>query len=241
LPLIAAQEGLDTKIIFDNTAGGAFPVLIGKTSTTAASLKSQNGCRIAVLAQGSSVYGFGVVFNRQLGIHCDLVPLATAQAQVAEVQGGSATAAVVANTTAAAAAASGMHTISTATIPYYTSSVYFGLDSTMTGERPAVVAFMRAMLAANAAIKTDSASQLAQLLAEQSAFKGTSIAALTSQTSLLKQAINLSTGNISTNDWSYSLSQFVTWAVPNFNPSDSVYNYANRIDMSYLTLAEAQS
>ena len=238
LPLIAAQEGLDTKIIFDNTAGGAFPVLIGKASTTEATIKKQKNCRIAVLAQGSSVYGFGVVFNRQLGTSCDLVPLATAQAQVAAVQGGSAIAAVVANTTAAAAASGGMHTVATATIPYYTSSVYFGVASSLASKRSAVVAFMQAMLAANSAIKSDSAAKLAALLAENSAFKGTSLAALTSQTSLLKAAINLTNGMISSGRWSYSLKQFVTWSVPNYSPSDSIFSYTDRVDMSYLSQAE---
>jgi hypothetical protein len=120
--------------------------------------------------------------------------------------------------------------------PDFPEAAIFGLTDNLKNKRTAVTRFLAAVMLANNAFKSEAPSQIARQLHGLSEFKNTDPTALQAQVQDAIPYLAPNDGRISESTWAYAVSQYALWGI-GVDPSNPVFSYANRVDMSYYDAA----
>lgn len=250
-PLLTAAQGKPTSSIRAVLGGGnGGSLLVNPTKfTSLQALEAAPSCTLATFPPGTSAYGFAVELKNKLNLHCSLSLLATAPLQAAAVDNGSADGIVGSKPNFDSAIAAGklkvlIDTSNSQQRQQYYGAPYietteWGLTSNLQAKRSAIVDYLKGIKQSDAYLKTRSNAQIAQILVQFPAFQSVPLGELTSQVQYPRVQLGLgsSGGYITQAEWQTTLNALTTWGVPNYNPSNPVFSYGQRVDMSYWTAA----
>ncbi|WP_375481075.1 ABC transporter substrate-binding protein [uncultured Jatrophihabitans sp.] len=214
-----------------------------------AQLKAKgSNCKIATTQKGTAVYAFARQVARAYGLKCSLTELTTNPLEVAAMTAGRADAAAFTPADAVTVIARGAHALidpSSITdrqaakivpkpFPILTVS---GLTSTLKKKSPAVERFLAGLQEGLGQLRSESADEVAAILAKTPYFQGLSAAQLAQS---LKPAMSsfpsgARAGVISEADWTTALKSFqLDFGLPGFDAKDPKFGYATIVNMSYL-------
>jgi NitT/TauT family transport system substrate-binding protein len=244
-PLLMAAQGKDSQIIYSPQSGAAGGMLVGGPGVT--SIEALKGKRIGTLAPGSSMYGYGVVYDNKFGLNADIVPFQT----VSSLAGAVASGQVMAGTGPWAAysallskgrahilidtrQSAGRHKVLG---PDYPEGAVFGIASNLKSKSGAIVKVLTGFNQALRYIRKSTPQQIADTLHTQSGFQATPAAELTGDVKNSLGYIGIDDGAISAKTWSYALTQYAHWGLGNFDPKNPTFAYNARVNMTYLDKA----
>lgn len=248
-PLQYAKAGKSTTVIYGSTGLGlASNLYTSKKITSIAQLKAKKPCTIATLTQGSSVYGTSSYFNKTLGLGCKLVVFSGTPEIIGAVSTGRADAATGVNDSMEAAIAAGkanqlVNSENAAdrakylTSQLFTDVDYFGMTANLASKKDTVVKFLKGMGQVNQFIRTANPTAVATILHKNSIYQTLPVSTLAKQIQSDMIYIAPYEGYISQADWERGLQVLNSYGLTGFDPTDPVYAYDKRVDMSYYTEA----
>jgi ABC-type nitrate/sulfonate/bicarbonate transport system substrate-binding protein len=250
--ILAAAQGVDTTVIYATNGGANGGSLIVPKSTTLASLKALgSSCKIATVGLGTATYGFGVIYDHNLGLSCRLTSVATSAAQEAALSAGSVNGFITTpeylgdtvtkngwkfliNTMSASDRASTGG-------PYVDAPGvgFWGLSSTLNTHRTAIVDFLKAWIEARNFLLAHP-SQAVSALMKTSEFSTSPVSVAQSTVTAEQDWLPTLTGSnglITQTEWKDFLEQAASYGLPNFSISNPAFSYAVRVDTSYYKAA----
>jgi hypothetical protein len=252
--LVAAGSGLDVRIIYELESAGSTALVVNSKYTTQASLQANHSCRLATVQTGTAAYADAKIFLAKLKLNCTLVIASSPAIIAAGVASGSYDAGVLnwANVYKFGATDPATSHIRLLLQPDQVNSLLGasaggyqeigveGIASNLQKKRAAVVAYITALNEAQTMVQSMTAEQIATLLLKLPQWKGINY---TTTVESLKLKVGWPTaaapfGLITEASWHKSLDAFTSWGVAGYEPTNPLYSYGKRVDMSY---AEAAS
>jgi NitT/TauT family transport system substrate-binding protein len=248
VPLLLAQQGKDSKIIYSPQSGASAGILVGgKGVETVEDLK---GKRVGTLAKGSSTYGLAALYSEKFGLDADLVPLQTNAALTGALKSGQIAGATGPYDSYAALVDAGDAKILVDTREKaerqeiigadYPEGAVFGLAENLADHRDAMVGVLTAFDRALTYFREQPAEKVAETLRTQPGFKATPVDQLTAYVESAKNYVGINDGFISKDAWNAGLAGYALWGLSGFDPDNPEFSYAERVDMSYLEAATEQ-
>jgi ABC-type nitrate/sulfonate/bicarbonate transport system substrate-binding protein len=240
-----AQQGKPTTAIWASLGNAIAGMLVTRKGIDSiAQLKAMPSCKLSGLTAGTSNYGWGASYIKQLGLHCTHVSYNSDPAIVASCVTGQADACTGLADEYAPLAAEGKVNILVDTRkpadrakyigPSFSDVVYWGMTSWIKSNPEAVDRFVKAMNLVDQALKTDSVAKLANAIHSDSHFATQSVADIETDLNNDRAYINTpESGYISEANWNTGLKQEANWGIQDFNPSAEVSSYKARVNMSY--------
>jgi ABC-type nitrate/sulfonate/bicarbonate transport system substrate-binding protein len=250
-PLNVAAQGKGTSIILGIAGGGAGGGLVGAPGRTdsIAKLKALGSCRIAALPAGTSAWAYAAIYNSSLGLNCDIVPLPSVATMAAALAAGRVDAAVsaVADFKVAIDAKQAVLLVDPGKLadrqryigPASIDSLEWGLTANLQSKKSAIVRYVRAINEARKYAKSLSDEQVAKILYRFSSYRDRTLDQLTYQVHAVRNLAFLGSTNgyITSGQWQRTLENVKRWGIPGFDPSNPVFSYSARVDMSYYVQA----
>jgi NitT/TauT family transport system substrate-binding protein len=245
VPLLLAQQGKDSKIIYSPQGGAAGGMLVGGADVKR--VEDIRGKRIGTLSRGSSMYGFGVLYNRKFKLDADVVPLQNNASIAGALKSGRIAAATGPFDAYAAQIEAGEATVLVDTRdkaerekilgPDFPEGAVFGLAPNLEKKRDAIVAVMKAYDDALEYMRGEDPAKIAETLRKSPDFQAIPPDKLAEFVDSAKSYIGLEDGAISPAVWQHALDQYALWGLGDFDPKNPLFSYDKRIDMSYLEAA----
>lgn len=248
-PLLMAKQGLDTKIIYSHVAGGSGGCLVTSTKGGVTSVSQLKDKRLGTLSLGSSTYGDSVIYNKNFHLNANIVPFQQASSILAAVETGQVAGANAACSTFTQALQQGQLKLlidtrnkaerqnafgAAAELP---EAAVFGLQKDLSSKKAAVDALMEGMLQAAKFIDSNSDSRVATVLRKSTVFGEQSQEVVTGQVTDSRPYWLLDAGDLKASQWKACLQFFASWGLSGYSPTDSIYSYNQRVDMSYFDTA----
>jgi NitT/TauT family transport system substrate-binding protein len=245
-PLLLAQQGKDSKIVYSPQSGGSAGMLVGGKGIKA--IADLKGKRIGTLAKGSSTYGLAAYYSQKYGLGADLVPLPNNAALTGALKSGQIAGATGPSDSYATLVDAGDATILVDTRDKaerqkiigadYPEGAVFGLAGNLTAKREAIVGVLAAYGRALEYFRSQPPEEVAKTLRTQPGFKATPLAALTGYVTSAKSYVGVNDGYISPAAWKAGLAGYALWGLGDFSASNPLFAYDKRIDMTYLDAAK---
>lgn len=254
LGLELAEHGKQITIVDElSTFNASSMSVIGSKGTTSIGmLRSAHNCRISTTAVGTVPYAYAARFKTVEGLsNCTLVTNSTVAPLIASVSSGSAQAGIVTYSNALKALGSGKVTLlvnplklssgfAKQMVPtQYPAFVVFGLKSTVSAHREAVVRFVRTLRQANAQLLKMTPQELGNATAPLTGMAGAPASLLAKAWSgtLSQIPTGSRAGYISSSAWQAALTGFSGWSLPGYNANAQSLTYSQVVDMSYFNQA----
>ena len=244
-PILLTLRGKPMKVIYAHTGGASGGCLVGGAAIT--KLTQLDGKRIGHLGGGSSTQGFANIYDSVFKLGADLVPFGTNPAMVAALTAGSIQAGVASCSFFQSMIDAGTaHVLVNTRIakvrhkflgPDYPEGVIFGDPTNLAAKRTAVIAVLQAVDLGLRYLRTHSPADVAAALRLYPGYLPTpadTLASLVTTDALVYDGPD--NGYVSSALWSVGLKAYGTWGL-GIDPTAASIQYANFIDMSYLTAA----
>jgi ABC-type nitrate/sulfonate/bicarbonate transport system substrate-binding protein len=252
--LTAAQKGASTTVIYATNGGANGAALFVKPGTTLQSIRSNPGCKIATVAEGTATYGFAQIYKQTAGLNCQTVTLSSAAAQEAALASGQVQAFITTPQYIGASLTKSNLAILIDSRkptdlakyggPYVTAPGvgFWGTTSHLASKKPAIEAFLKAWNKARLDV-INNPDDAVNTLMKTALFQGQPRAVPEASVTADKAWLGTLAGNngyITSAQWSQFLNQAATYGLPNFKATDPAFSYKSRVDMSYYTSALGQ-
>jgi ABC-type nitrate/sulfonate/bicarbonate transport system substrate-binding protein len=241
-PLLAAKEGKPTSIIYAHVGNANGGTVVARSGfNTLDAIKNVGATGI-----GSSSYGFCNYYKQTKQTQWNVVVLQDVPTMLAALKSGRIDGACnnVANFRPLIDSKE-VHIVVDTRDPAarekylgkdYPEAAIFGITSNLQTKRPAVIAFMKAVGAADKFLHTQSARAVAESLHKLSVFSTIPVEAIEMQVTDNKPYFSPNAGYISPAVWEFAITQYNTWGLA-VDPKDSTFAYDKRVDMSYYDAA----
>jgi ABC-type nitrate/sulfonate/bicarbonate transport system substrate-binding protein len=268
--ILLASRGQPTTVFMNALQDSGAALVGGPAFKTIASLGALGDrCSITTTQPGTQGYGYAYFYTHTEKLplrSCNLEPAPSNAVAVARLASGQVSAAVLplpfAITFVNEIGANLLISPNVKTyrkqygLPRFSSSVYFGLTSTIESKRPQIINFIKAINETNAMLVPKNLNRLTELLKPFDSFKA--VETKTLRTSLqfiisyMGPGANYATpaavkkypkrmtsnpGYIPKRIWDLSLLEYAQWGIPGFEANGSAARYAARVNMSYLSTA----
>lgn len=268
--ILLASRGQPTTVFMNGLRDSGAALIGGPEFRTIGSLGAlESRCSITTTQPGTQAYGYGYVYT-----HTDKLPLKNCRLEaapsnavaVARLASGQVSAAVLPLAFAITFVNQiGAHLLISPNVPNYrkqydlpqfSSSVYFGLTSTIQSKRAQIINFIKAINETNALLVPKNLTRLTNLLKPFDSFKAVDTKDLRTSLQFIisymgvganyasPQTIRQFPKRLSTNPgylpqavWNRSLEQYALWGIPGFDPNSTFSRYGARVNMSYLSQA----
>jgi ABC-type nitrate/sulfonate/bicarbonate transport system substrate-binding protein len=247
-PILLSAKGQHVSEIYGEGGGGLSGALVVSPGTTLDQLKSKQGCKIGTYPQGTSAYGYAVIYQKSLPLtNCTFSIFQSAPLQIAALTGGSVDAIIgsPSNFSATVDAGKAEFLINPskaadrskyAPNPPAWESADFGIVSNLTKKRTAVQSFFAGYQQGKDWIRKNGPAAAAAIVVKYPAAKAYTVAQLTSTltTNAPFNDIPTATGQITEESWNTSLKFFSSFGLPDYDASNPDYTYSKLVDMSFL-------
>lgn len=241
-PLLMTKQGRPTTIVYQQLDAGAAAYLFAKPDTT--SIDELKGARFGTFSVGSGTYGFAYQFNESQSLGLELVPFQASSAISAAIVSGQVAAGNGNFTDFANEIAAGeLHLLIDPNDPAqrekyvgreYPAGVTFGLVDTVAQKADAVTAFLRARNRALEWMQSATPEEVATELRKSTVYAAYEQDALEVAVERGMVFVSPNQGRIDDDTWEYALTKYANWGLDGFDPSDPMYAYDQRVDMSFL-------
>ncbi len=250
-PLSLDASGKKVSIVFAFTGGGQGGSVVGAKGGVKSIevMKSKPDCRIGTLPAGTSAAGFAVVYKRSLALSCDIVPFQDAASELGALVANRVDVLVGSYPTFDNAVSQGKISVLVDTRDpeqyqkylgeFFPEVVLFGSADNLNAKRPAVVAYLKALVDANNFIESTPSEAVATSMKTLPELEDRLESLVKSDVETL-QAYRFrgsERGFISEKDWTLALSRVADWGLPNFSTGSAVFSYRQAVDMSYYKAA----
>jgi ABC-type nitrate/sulfonate/bicarbonate transport system substrate-binding protein len=241
--LTPVKDGKETTIFMGQVGNGIAGFIVGGPKISNVTQCNKAGTHPV----GTSVYAWAALYKKLFNTNYSIANFPDGPTVIAAVVSGQQDCGVVTASAATTAVAAGKVKMlfdprvvgsRPAGFPQgLVESVFWGLTSTLKEKRSAIVKFVRAIIRANAFIKSSRPSDVATILRKDSAWQSFTQDQLTSIVATDVPFFAPDEGYISSSTWSVVLNFLQSGGYTFIDPSSPTWSYAKRVDMSYFTAA----